>query len=47
MPQPTPQDAMARMVTGYWVSQMVYVAAKLRIPDRLADGPPASAWEIA
>ena len=36
MSQPTPQDQMARMITGYWASQMVYVAAKLRIPDLLA-----------
>ena len=42
MPEPTPHDQMARMITGYWVSQMVYVAAKLRIPDRLADGPKAA-----
>ena len=46
MPEPTPHDQMARMITGYWVSQMVYVAAKLRIPDRLADGP-KTAEELA
>ena len=46
MPPPTPHDQMARMITGYWVSQMVYVAAKLRIPDRLADGP-KTAEELA
>jgi hypothetical protein len=30
---------MAQMITGYWVSQMVYVAAKLGLADLLADGP--------
>lgn len=29
MPEPTPQDQMARMIAGYWVSQMVYVPAKI------------------
>jgi hypothetical protein len=27
------------MITGYWISQMVHVAAKLRLADRLAGGP--------
>ena len=27
------------MISGYWVSQAVYVAAKLRIADQLAHGP--------
>ena len=39
MTQPTPQDHVARMITGYWVSQMVHVAAKLGLADLLADGP--------
>lgn len=39
MPETTPQDQMARMITGYWVSQMIHVAAKLGIADRLADVP--------
>ena len=39
MSQPTPQDQMARMITGYWTSQMVHVAAKLRLADHLAAGP--------
>jgi hypothetical protein len=34
------------MITGYWVSQMVYVAAKLELADRLADGS-KSADELA
>src|SRR4051812_14253685 len=39
MSQPTPQDQMARMITGYWTSQMVHVAAKLGLADHLAGGP--------
>jgi DNA-binding IclR family transcriptional regulator len=27
------------MMTGYWVSQAVYVAAKLGLADLVADGP--------
>ncbi len=27
------------MITGYWVSQSIFVAAKLKIPDHLASGP--------
>jgi hypothetical protein len=27
------------MIEGYWLSQVVYVAAKLGIADHLADGP--------
>ena len=46
MPEPSPQDQMARMITGYWVSQMIYVAAKLGLADRLADGP-ETAEELA
>jgi len=46
VPEPTPQDRMARMITGYWVSQMVYVAAKLGLADRLAGGP-RTAEELA
>lgn len=30
---------MIRLVTGYWTSQAIYVAAKLDIAERLADGP--------
>jgi hypothetical protein len=39
MSQPTPQEQMARMLTGHWVSQMIYVAARLGIADQLAGGP--------
>ncbi len=39
MPPPSPQQQMAQLITGYWVSQAVYVAAKLGLADRLRDGP--------
>ena len=39
MSEPTPRDRLARTISGYWVSQAVYVAAKLRVADCLADGP--------
>jgi hypothetical protein len=39
-------DPLARMITGYWVSQMVHVAAKLRLADHLAHGP-RTAEELA
>jgi hypothetical protein len=32
-------EAMTRMITGYWVSQIVGTLADLEIPDRLANGP--------
>ena len=34
-----PQIALARMMSGYAVSQLIYVAAKLGIPDLLKNGP--------
>src|SRR5262245_9110368 len=34
-----PSAALLQMVTGYWVSQAIYVAAKLGIADLLKDGP--------
>ena len=33
----SPQDRLFRMVSGYWISQAIYVAAELRIADRLGD----------
>jgi len=33
------QLEMTRLMTGYWISQAVYVAAKLGIADRLVAGP--------
>src|SRR5689334_7218623 len=38
MSQPSPQDQVARMLSGYWLSQAVYVAVKLGIADLLAGG---------
>lgn len=38
MTEPEPLEGMRRMITGNWMSQAVYVAAKLRIADRLVDG---------
>ena len=42
-PQPNqavpPQLAVLQMATGYWVSQSIYVAAKLGIADLLKDSP--------
>jgi hypothetical protein len=35
----SPQELMNRMLTGYWTSQAVYVAAKLGIADLLTHGP--------
>lgn len=34
-----PRQAMLQMITGFWVSQAVYVAAKLSLADQLAAGP--------
>ncbi len=39
MADPTPREQVHGIMTGYWLSQAVYVAAKLRIADALAGGP--------
>src|SRR5258707_351818 len=31
--------ALVQMMTGYWVSQALYIAAKLGVADLLVDGP--------
>lgn len=36
---PPPPVALLRMMTGYWVSQSIYVAAKLGIADLMTGGP--------
>ncbi len=36
---PPPAEAMFRMITGFWVSQIIGVAAKLGIAEHLHDGP--------
>jgi len=33
---------LTQMITGYWTSRAIYVAAKLRIADHLKDGPRAA-----
>jgi len=40
--RPKPQQTMLDLITGYWVSQMVFVAASLGIADVLAKGPKTS-----
>jgi len=39
MPEPSPQEQISRMLSGYWISQALYVAAKLGLADLLKDGP--------
>jgi hypothetical protein len=34
-----PQEQMLNLITGYWVSRLIYVAAKLKIADLLKSGP--------
>src|SRR5688572_22620590 len=34
-----PQDQLNRLMSGYWHTQSIYVAAKLGIADHLKDGP--------
>jgi hypothetical protein len=42
MEEVSPQQQMSRMLTGYWISQALYVAAKLGLADLLKDGPRTS-----
>jgi hypothetical protein len=37
--KPSPQEQISRMLTGYWITQALYVAAKLGLADLLKDGP--------
>src|ERR1700730_4711041 len=46
MSDPNLKDQLARLVSGYWYTQTIYVAAKLGIADLLKDGP-KSAEELA
>src|SRR5207302_2870410 len=34
-----PTAIMLNLIIGYWVSRLIYVAAKLELADRLNDGP--------
>jgi hypothetical protein len=36
---PPPGPALARMINGYWLTQMIYTATRLGIADALAGGP--------
>jgi hypothetical protein len=42
----SPPEQMSRLLTGYWITQALYVAAKLRLADLLAAGP-VSAEDLA
>ncbi len=46
MTQVSPQQQISQMLSAYWISQSIYVAAKLRIADMLKDGP-RSAGQLA
>lgn len=46
MSGPSPQQQLDQMITGYWVSQAIYAAAKFGIADLLKDGP-KSVGELA
>jgi SAM-dependent methyltransferase len=39
MPAPSPENVIDRFISGYWISQAIYVVCKLNIADRLKDGP--------
>lgn len=39
---PAPDDTLLQMILGAWVSQAIYVAAKLEIADLLKDGAKSS-----
>ena len=38
-----PPLAIAQMASGYWISQALYVAARLGVADLLVSGPRAAA----
>jgi SAM-dependent methyltransferase len=42
MELPSPPEKISQMLTGYWISQALYVAAKLGLADLLVDGPRAA-----
>ena len=45
-PEPPPHAVIVQMGTGYWVSRIMYMAAKLDLADHLADGA-KTAGELA
>jgi hypothetical protein len=46
MNEPKQGHDLAQMITAYWTSRAIYVAATLSVADRLADGP-RSAEDLA
>lgn len=40
--QPAAPEVLLQMATGYWITQALYIAAKLGIADLLKDGPKSS-----
>lgn len=36
---PSPREQLGQMITGCWLTQMLYVAARLELADHLADRP--------
>ena len=38
-PEASPQAAMLQMISGFWISRAICVAAQLGIPDQLKQGP--------
>lgn len=43
MSEISPQQALLQMTTGYWLTQSIYVAAKLGIADLLKEHPKTAA----
>src|ERR1043166_1875366 len=39
MAEASTHQQLDRMITGYWISQAIYAAAKFAIADHLKDGP--------
>ena len=42
MSEPHPSQQLVQMIVGSWTSRAIYVEAKLRLADHLADGPRAA-----
>ena len=38
----TPREELNRLIAGFWTTQAIYVAVRLRVPDLLANGPSSS-----
>ena len=43
MSNDAPQSSLARMISGYWLSQAIYAVAKLGLADLLHDAPQTAA----